>query len=147
MISSPRRFNNRTTNKTTNNNTTGNTNKTTNNNQNQNRHKQGWGSWIAEKLGVNIQMTSTTVDHNGQRTTSSFSQQSGSRSRTSQSSSSTSTSTYTSKRTKTVIENGKRVTIQSMERDGNKIEEKYVGTTLVGRTINGVPEQVGRIDL
>lgn len=110
------------------------------NNRNNNKHKQGWGSWMADKLGINFEMTTTTTDRHGQRSASTFSQQS-SRSR------STSHSTYTSKSTRTVIENGKRVTIQSMERDGNKIEEKYVGKTLVGRTINGVAEQVERIDL
>eukprot|EP00555_Chaetoceros_dichaeta_P003628 CAMPEP_0198249650 /NCGR_PEP_ID=MMETSP1447-20131203/1106_1 /TAXON_ID=420782 /ORGANISM="Chaetoceros dichaeta, Strain CCMP1751" /LENGTH=305 /DNA_ID=CAMNT_0043934333 /DNA_START=37 /DNA_END=954 /DNA_ORIENTATION=- len=116
-----------------------------NNNNNNNKSKQGWGAWIIDKLGIDVQMSSTTVDRNGHTTsTKTFSQQSNRRSRTSYSSSSS--STYTSKSTRTVMENGKRVTIQSMEKDGNKIEEKYVGTTLVGRSINGVKEQVGTIE-
>jgi len=108
-------------------------------NNNNKKSKQGWGSWLIDKMGIDVQMSSTTVGRDGQRSTSTFSQQSNRRSHTS--------STYTSKSTRTVVENGKRVTIQSMEKDGNKIEEKYVGRTLVGRSINGVEEQVGRIDL
>jgi hypothetical protein len=44
-----------------------------------------------------------------------------------------------------VIENGRRVTIQSLEKDGNKIEEKYVGETLVERKINGDVDYVHQI--
>ena len=58
-----------------------------------------------------------------------------------------SSSAYTSRSTKTVVENGRRVTVQSMEKDGNRIEERYEGSKLVGRTINGVGEKAGRIDL
>lgn len=47
------------------------------------------------------------------------------------------TSSYTSKSTRTIIQNGKRITIQSMEKDGNKIEEKYIGEQLIERRING----------
>jgi len=54
-------------------------------------------------------------------------------------------SSYTSKSTRTVVQNGKRVTIQSLEKDGNRIEEKYVDNRLIARTINGVPEKVERI--
>mmetsp|Transcript_6821 Transcript_6821/g.8460 ORF Transcript_6821/g.8460 Transcript_6821/m.8460 type:complete len:281 (-) Transcript_6821:249-1091(-) len=63
-------------------------------------------------------------------------------SRSYSSSSSSSYSTYTSKSTRTVIENGRRVTIQSMEKDGNRIEEKYEGDTLVQRLVNGVPHDL-----
>ena len=55
-------------------------------------------------------------------------------------------SSYTSRSTRTVIQNGQRVTIQSLEKDGNKIEEKYVGEQLIERTINGMKEDIGRID-
>ena len=37
-----------------------------------------------------------------------------------------------------MYENGRRVTIQSLEKDGNKIEEKYIGEELIERKINGV---------
>ena len=55
-------------------------------------------------------------------------------------------SSYTSRSTRTIIENGHRVTIQSLEKDGNKIEEKYIGNKLIERKINGLKQDVGRID-
>ena len=55
-------------------------------------------------------------------------------------------SSYTSRKTSTTIENGKRVTIQSLEKDGNRIEEKYIGDKLIERKINGVKEDIDRID-
>jgi hypothetical protein len=54
--------------------------------------------------------------------------------------------TSTSRSTRTITQNGRRVTIQSLEKDGNRIEEKYVGETLVERTINGVKDDIGKID-
>ena len=55
--------------------------------------------------------------------------------------------TYTSQSTRTVIQNGQRITIQSLEKDGNKIQENYAGTRLIERTINGVKENVGQTDV
>jgi len=102
---------------------------------------QSWGAWfgnwLIEKLGVNIEVT-TSTSVNGRQSTSSYRRQRGGNA---------GDSTYTARSTRTVVENGRRVTIQSLEKDGNKIEEKFVGKQLVGRTINGVPEQVERIDL
>jgi len=102
---------------------------------------QTWGGWLVDKivdsLGINVQFSTSTYV-NGQQSTSSYSRQRGGMG---------GSSTYTSRSTRTIIENGRRITIQSLEKDGNRIEEKYDGTTLVGRTINGVPERIGRIDL
>ena len=94
--------------------------------------KKTWGEWLIDKMGVNIQIsTSTTV--NGQQSSSTYQR---------------STSSYTKKSSRTVYENGQRFTIMSLEKDGNKIEEKYIGENLVGRLINGVPEQdARRLDL
>ena len=33
-----------------------------------------------------------------------------------------------------------------MEKDGNKIEERYEGTNLVQRLVNGRPQNIGRIE-
>jgi curved DNA-binding protein CbpA len=89
------------------------------------------GGWVLDKLGANIQITtSTTV--NGQQSSSTY-QRAG--------------TAYTKKSTRTVYENGQRVTIQSLEKNGNRIEEKYIGENLVGRLINGVPEDIRRLDL
>jgi curved DNA-binding protein CbpA len=109
----------------------------------QKKKKQGWGMWLAEKFGVNIQVTTSTSGRDGSRSTNTWSRQGetqrgggGGRERS---------STYSSKSTRTVIENGRRVTIQSLEKDGNKIEEKYVGETLVERKINGDVDYVHQI--
>ena len=70
----------------------------------------------------------------------------GSTSHTSRSySNSRTTSSYTSKSTSTTIENGQRVTVQSMEKDGNRIEEKYIGKKLIERKINGRKQNIERI--
>jgi len=94
----------------------------------------GWGGRIADMLGVNVQFTTTTTNANtGRRSSSSYNRQSGGH------------SSYTKRNTRTVTQNGQRITIQSLEKDGNKIEERYIGNKLVGRTINGIAEDVGRI--
>ena len=43
------------------------------------------------------------------------------------------------------MQNGQRITIQSLEKDGNKIEERYIGEKLLERTINGRKEDIGKI--
>ena len=103
-------------------------------------HKKSWGQWIADCLGIDFQITtsSTTIGPDG-RTSHSSTSYGGNRNSAYQSSS------YTSKSTRTVIENGQRVTIQSLEKDGNKIEEKYINNQLVQRLINGIPEHQYRI--
>jgi len=83
----------------------------------------GWaGRKILDSMGmdINVQTTESTVDG---KTSShwSFGGQSKSRSRRSPSSSSSSSSSYTNKSTKTIVENGKKMTIQSLEKDGNKV--------------------------
>jgi len=52
---------------------------------------------------------------------------------------------YTSRSTRTTVENGRRVTVQSLEKDGNKIEERYVGDVLIERKINGAKQNIDRI--
>jgi curved DNA-binding protein CbpA len=97
--------------------------------------KQTWGewmgNWLLDRLGANIQITTSTTI-NGQQSSSTY-QRAG--------------TAYTKKSSRTVYENGQLVTIQSLEKNGNSIEEKYIGEKLVGRLINGVPEGVGRLDL
>jgi DnaJ-class molecular chaperone len=102
---------------------------------------KSWGRWIADCLGIDfqIQTSSTTIGSDGRaRTSHSSTSYGGNRNRQVQHQAG---STYTSRTTRTVIENGQQVTIQSLERDGNKIEEKYVNNALVQRLINGIPEQ------
>jgi len=55
--------------------------------------------------------------------------------------------TYTNKKSRTYVENGTQVTIMSMEKDGNKIEDKLIAGQLVERRVNGkielIHQQVG----
>ena len=94
----------------------------------------GWCAWVCSMLGINFQMTTMTSDGSGGYSSTSFTNSRGSR------------ASYTARSTRTVTEQGGRqVTIQSMQRNGNQIEDKYVGSTLVERRINGVPSEMDRI--
>lgn len=100
----------------------------------------GLSSWW-RNLGIDfdakVTKTSSSSFTSGSRGAGSSSSYSTSRSYGRSSSGSGSSSSYESRSTRTVYENGQRVTIQSIERDGNKIEEKYINDQLVGRLING----------
>lgn len=100
-----------------------------NKNRNENRR---WGESILDDLGNQFASSSFTRNSGGTFSTSTFGRGSGSGS-------------YTSRSTKTIIENGRRVMIQSMEKDGNRIEERYEGDRLVSRTVNGRPENIDRL--
>mmetsp|Transcript_48532 Transcript_48532/g.71979 ORF Transcript_48532/g.71979 Transcript_48532/m.71979 type:complete len:263 (+) Transcript_48532:186-974(+) len=99
------------------------------------KKKQSWGMWLMDKLGVNVQMTSYSSSADGTVTASSYS-----------SNNAQNGGGYTNKKTKTFIQNnGERVTVQSMERDGNIIEDKYIENKLVERRVNGIIEQQQRV--
>ena len=104
-----------------------------NNNNNNNRRAR---STTTSSTSTTTSTTSTTSTRRGGGSTTST---------RSSSSTSSSSSTYTSRSTKTIIQNGQRITIQSLEKDGNKIEEKYIGEKLIERKINGMVEEIGRI--
>ena len=91
---------------------------------------KGWGEWLLDKLGIQFTASTTYRNADGSYSTSSYGRSSGS---------------YSSRSTKTVIENGRRIMIQSMEKDGNRIEERYEGNRLVSRLVNGRPENIDRI--
>jgi curved DNA-binding protein CbpA len=93
---------------------------------------QGFFPWLLHACGIDFQMTSVQTSASGEVTASSYNSKANSGS-------------YTNKKSRTFLDNGKRVTIQSMERDGNKIEDKYVDNMLVERRVNGCVEPVGRI--
>ena len=122
----------------------GNRNRQTSNEHGSGRPQEasGFGGWLwntAKKFlpEMNIEV-STSTNINGQTSYSSTSY--GRHNQRNRGGSS-----YTSRSTRTVVQNGRRVTIQSLERDGNKIEERYVGDKLVERTINGRKEVIERI--
>ena len=105
------------------------------------KQPKSWGRWIADCLGIDFQIsTSTTrMGPDGRQITSRTQTQYGNNRRAA--------STYTSKSTRTTIINGQRYTIQSLEKDGNKIEERYDhNNELVARLINGVPEPQYRLN-
>mmetsp|Transcript_10740 Transcript_10740/g.16553 ORF Transcript_10740/g.16553 Transcript_10740/m.16553 type:complete len:264 (-) Transcript_10740:168-959(-) len=106
---------------------------------------QGWFPWLLNKCGVQFTMTTTTSTGNGNVTRSTYSSTpnrggrgaAGARSQ----------HTYTNRKTRTYIDSaGQRVLIQSMEKDGNKIEDKIIGEQLVERRVNGVIEPLGKIE-
>jgi curved DNA-binding protein CbpA len=110
--------------------------------------KRSWGRWVADCLGVDFQISTsaTTIGPDGRPVMSQTHTQYGGNNRHTSGHPSSTSKTYTSKSTRTVIENGQRVTIQSLEKNGNKIEERYVNNQLTSRLINGVPEQQYRLD-
>mmetsp|Transcript_9944 Transcript_9944/g.24812 ORF Transcript_9944/g.24812 Transcript_9944/m.24812 type:complete len:281 (-) Transcript_9944:361-1203(-) len=89
---------------------------------------QGWGGWLLDTLGIEVTTSHTVRNADGTFSKSTYGR---------------SANTYTSKSTRTVIENGRRITIQSMEKDGNRIEEKYEGNKLIQRLVNGRPQNIG----
>ena len=94
------------------------------------KQEQGWVSWLMDRLGIELQTSVTSRNADGTFSTSTYGR---------------SQSSYTSKSTRTIIENGRRITIQSMEKDGNRIEERYEGTKLVSRLVNGQKQKIDRI--
>lgn len=89
----------------------------------------GWGEWLMEKLGIELTVTSYSHEKDGSVLATNYTSKPG---------------TSTSKKTRTYMEKGKQVTIMSMEKNGNKIEDKFVGNVLVERKVNGVIEPVSR---
>ena len=103
-----------------------------------------WMEWIADCLGIAIQISSssTSIGPDGRASTQFSSHSYGGNRR---SDTHFQSNTYEARNQRTMMENGQKVTIQSLQRNGNKIEEKYIGEELVERRINGVPEQHYRI--
>jgi curved DNA-binding protein CbpA len=97
--------------------------------------KQGWLPWIMDCLGVDFTMTTHVVGSDGAVTASNY-----------QSRPSKSGGGYTDKRTKTYIDDrGRQVCVKSMEKDGNRIDDKYINGSLVERRVNGVVETLEKI--
>lgn len=87
-----------------------------------------WMQWLMNKLGIELSVTSISHQADGSVLHSAYtSKPSG---------------TYTDKKSRTYVENGKQVTIMSMEKDGNRIEDKLIAGKLVERKVNGKVEQL-----
>ncbi|KAL3796472.1 hypothetical protein ACHAWO_011344 [Cyclotella atomus] len=92
--------------------------------------KTSWGEWIMEKLGIEVTVTSYSHEKDGSVLATNYTSKPG---------------TSTSKKTRTYMEKGKQVTIMSMEKNGNKIEDKFIGGVLIERKVNGVVEPTAQI--
>ncbi len=90
------------------------------------KQKVSWTQWLMNKLGIELSVTSYSHGPNGSVVASAYS--------------SKPTGTYTNKTSRTYVENGRRVTILSMEKDGNTIEDKLIEGKLIERKVNGKAE-------
>ncbi|KAL3762142.1 hypothetical protein ACHAWU_001593 [Discostella pseudostelligera] len=91
-----------------------------------------WSQWLMNKLGIELSVTSYSHQADGSVVASAYtSKPSG---------------TYTNKTSRTYMENGQQVTVISMEKNRNKIEDKFIAGKLVERKVNGkleeLPQQV-----
>ncbi|CAJ1961949.1 unnamed protein product [Cylindrotheca closterium] len=92
---------------------------------------EGWVPWLLRRCGIQFEMTSVSTV-NGRQTATSYS--------TGQK------NTYTAKKSSTYIDRqGRTVTVKSMEKNGNRIEDRYIQDKLVERRVNGVVEDVQKI--
>eukprot|EP00562_Extubocellulus_spinifer_P027597 CAMPEP_0178657166 /NCGR_PEP_ID=MMETSP0698-20121128/25227_1 /TAXON_ID=265572 /ORGANISM="Extubocellulus spinifer, Strain CCMP396" /LENGTH=347 /DNA_ID=CAMNT_0020299299 /DNA_START=311 /DNA_END=1354 /DNA_ORIENTATION=+ len=96
------------------------------------RCKGGFGPWLLDKMGVQLTVTTYKSDADGTVSASTYTNTEGGKG---------GRSGYTDRRTRTYTRYGKRVTVKSMERNGNKIEDTYVEGTLFERRVNGVLEE------
>jgi DnaJ-class molecular chaperone len=89
------------------------------------KQQQGWLPWILNMCGIDLQMSTTYRSNDGSFTATQYSSKAG--------------KTYTDRKTKTYRdEQGRQVMVHSMEKDGDRIEDKYIDHVRVERTINGV---------
>mmetsp|Transcript_8107 Transcript_8107/g.14211 ORF Transcript_8107/g.14211 Transcript_8107/m.14211 type:complete len:279 (+) Transcript_8107:342-1178(+) len=93
--------------------------------QKQKANNVPWSQWLMNKLGIEVSVTSISEKADG----------------------SVEASTYTSKNSckkkkRTYVENGKEVSVMTMEKDGNKIEDKFIGGKMVERRVNGKVEEL-----
>lgn len=95
--------------------------------------KENWAMWLLRKCGIEVHMTTYTSAGDGGFAATSYS-------------SNPHQNTYTDMQTRTFMDSqGRQVTVQSMEKNGNRIEDKYINQTLVERKVNGVVEPLERI--
>ena len=97
-------------------------------------NKVPWSQWLMNKLGIELSVTSYATKADGSVMASTYTSTPGG-----------SSGTYTNKNSRTYMENGKRVTVMSMEKDGNRIEDKIIAGKLVERKVNGKVEQIPQV--
>jgi len=88
-----------------------------------------WSEWLMNKLGIELSVTSISHKADGSVVASAYTSKTGGK-----------------RRTRTYVENGERVSVVSMEKNGNRIEDKFVGSRCVERRVIGkveaTPEQM-----
>eukprot|EP00574_Skeletonema_japonicum_P007173 CAMPEP_0201729762 /NCGR_PEP_ID=MMETSP0593-20130828/20024_1 /ASSEMBLY_ACC=CAM_ASM_000672 /TAXON_ID=267983 /ORGANISM="Skeletonema japonicum, Strain CCMP2506" /LENGTH=267 /DNA_ID=CAMNT_0048222169 /DNA_START=36 /DNA_END=839 /DNA_ORIENTATION=- len=83
-----------------------------------------WGAWIMSKLGIEFTVTSYSKKADGSMAKSYYA-----------------SNDATNKQSRTYIDKqGRKVTVMSMEKDGNTMEDMFVAGELVERKVNGVVE-------
>jgi DnaJ-class molecular chaperone len=115
--------------------------KSTNNNNNNNnatsrgnaKSTEGWIPWMFRQCGVNFTMTTVVSNGRGGTTASRYS--------------SNDRKMYTSKQSHTYLDNqGRKVTVHTMEQNGNQIQDTLIADRLVERKVNGIVEDLERIE-
>jgi DnaJ-class molecular chaperone len=103
-------------------------------NSNRNIKKtEGWFPWVLRQCGIQFQMTTISTSTGGRQTATTYS--------------SSNRNSYSAKKSQNYIDKqGRRVTILSIEKNGNQIEERRVNDTLVERRVNGIVENLERIE-
>ena len=93
----------------------------------------GWLPWLLERCGIQFQMTTYTSTGNGSFAATSYNSQPRG-------------GGYTDKKTRTYRDaQGRQITVQSMERNGNRIEDKYLDGQLMERRVNNVLQPLEQI--
>jgi len=82
-----------------------------------------WSEWLMNKLGIELSVTSISHKADGSVVASAYTSKTGGK-----------------RKTRTYVENGERVSVVSMEKNGNRIEDKFVGDQMVERRVNGKVE-------
>ena len=106
---------------------------------------ESWILWMLRQCGIYVTMTTQTVGRNGSMTATSYSslprqrRRRGRHGNTGNDGNNGEYHEYTNKTTRTHVDaqTGKRVTVRSMERNGNLLQEYYENGQLVQRRVNG----------
>jgi DnaJ-class molecular chaperone len=98
------------------------------------RSKEGWIPWLLRQCGIEFQMTSYVSNGRGGVTATQYS--------------SSNKTSYHQKQTSVYRDaQGRQVRVQSMERNGDQIEDTYIDNRLVQRKINGMVEPIERLGI
>lgn len=96
---------------------------------NSNEKKQSLGEWVLNKLGIELTVTSYSTQADGTTTKSHYTSNSATGS--------------TNKQSRTYVDaQGRKVTVMSMEKNGNVMEDMFLAGKLVERKVNGVAEHL-----